>query len=84
MRILYQPPGGPTAVLIPAIPQYIADGVLATKQLDVLQVGIKDVPAGLPFWIVRAADVPADRSMREAWALDTGSMGEPHGVGTQQ
>lgn len=69
-RIVYQLPEQPVSVVIPA-----ACG------LTMKQIGQKDVPAGVPFWIVEAADLPADRTFRDAWDLDFDSMGEPHGFG---
>lgn len=80
-RIVYQLPEQPVAILIPAIPQYIAQGVEAPIQLDILQIGQKDVPAGIPFWIVDAADIPEDRAYRDAWTLEAGDMGAPDGFG---
>lgn len=38
----------------------------------------KDVPAGLPYLIVDASTIPADRTFREAWTAD---FSEPHGHG---
>lgn len=80
-RIIYQIPGQPVAVMIPVIPQYIAPNVLAPVQLDITQIGQKDVPAGIPFWIVSAEDIQEDRSMRAAWTIDADAMGEPDGYG---
>lgn len=45
------------------------------------QIGQKDVPQGVPFWIVPADSIPADRTLRNAWELDVDSMGEPSGFG---
>ena len=69
-RIVYQLPEQPVAILIPC-----------ECGLTLEQIGKKDVPAGVPFWIVEASDIPADRSLRGAWELDVASMGEPCGVG---
>jgi hypothetical protein len=41
-------------------------------------VARKDVPAGLPYLIVTDADLPADRSQRDAWTAD---FSNPHGHG---
>lgn len=70
-RIIYQPATGPAAVLMP-----IDCG------LSVLDIGKKDVPAGLPFWIVDSSAIPQDRTFRDAWELDAASLGTPSGVGT--
>lgn len=69
-RILFQPAGLPAAVLIPC-----ACG------LSLQEIGKKDVPTGLPFWIVDTAAVPTDRAFREAWELDAVALGPSDGVG---
>jgi hypothetical protein len=69
-RIIYQPPGLPVAVIIPC-----------NCGLTLEQIGTKDVPQGLPFWIVPTSSIPSDRDMRNAWAIDTSSIGEPSGRG---
>jgi hypothetical protein len=58
-RIIYPTDDGGVAILIPA-PEYVAEhGIEA--------VAAKDVPAGKPYKIVDAADVPSDRTFRAAW-----------------
>ena len=37
-------------------------------------IAIKDVPAGKPFKIVDAADIPSDRSERDAWTVDEADL----------
>jgi hypothetical protein len=69
-RIVYQLPEQPVAVLIPC------DCGLTLKQ-----IGQKDVPVGVPFWTVDAAELPADRAYRNAWRLDPAQLGEPAGIG---
>lgn len=69
-RIVFQPNDSPAVVLIPG-----ACG------LSIEQIGIKDVPSGIPFWIVPSGDVPADRALRDAWELDMVALGEPAGYG---
>jgi hypothetical protein len=69
-RIIYQKSGSPTTILIPC-----------ECGLTLEQIGKKDVPTGVPFWIVDAADIPSDRVFRDAWELDEASMGEPSGFG---
>jgi hypothetical protein len=68
--IVYQLPGEPVAVLYPC-----------DCGLTIEQIGRKDVPVGVAFWIMPASTVPTDRTFRDAWELDTGSMGEPSGFG---
>jgi hypothetical protein len=65
-RIVYPTDGG-VAVLVPC-----------DCGLPVEQIARKDVPAGLPFLIVDAADIPADRSLRAAWRAD---FSQPDGTG---
>lgn len=72
-RILFQPAGAPAAVLIPC-----------DCGLTLQQIGEKDVPSGLPFWIVDADQVPVDRGFREAWELDVAALGPADGVGGGQ
>lgn len=49
--------------------------------LTVQQIARKDVPAGVPFLIVDAAEIPSDRSLRAAWRAD---FSEPDGYGIGQ
>lgn len=49
--------------------------------LTVEQIARKDVPAGLPFLIVDATDIPTDRSQRAAWRAD---FSQPDGYGIGQ
>ena len=69
-RIVYQLPDQPTVVLIPC-----------ECGLTLRQIGQKDVPQGIPFWIIPADSIPTDRTFRDAWELDVASMGEPSGFG---
>lgn len=67
--IVYQEESAPAAVVIPS------------PGFDLDEVGRRSVPAGQPFWIIEAESLPADRTFRDAWELDTGSLGQPSGVG---
>lgn len=49
--------------------------------LTIEQIAAKDVPAGLPYLIVDAADIPADRTYRAAWRCD---FSQPDGYGGEQ
>ena len=69
-RIVYQAAGEPVAVIIPC-----------ECGLALEQIGQKDVPDGLPFWIVDAVSIPEDRTFRDAWELDQAAMGAPSGIG---
>lgn len=56
-RIIYPTDEGGVAVIIPA----------PDCGLTIDEIAAKDVPAGKPFKIVDAADIPADRTFRNAW-----------------
>lgn len=56
-RIIYPTDNGGVAVIIPA----------ADCGLTIEAIAAKDVPAGKPFKIVDAADIPEDRTFRNAW-----------------
>ena len=57
-RIIYQTECGGVAVIIP------------TGELPIEEVAAKDVPAGVPYEIVSADDIPSDRYFRNAWIAD--------------
>ena len=69
-KIVFQLPGLPVSVMAPA-----------ECGLSALAVGQKDVPEGVPFWIVGDETIPTDRTFRAAWELDFEAMGEPSGIG---
>lgn len=48
--------------------------------LTLLETGQRDVPAGVPFWIVAPSKLPMDEPT-EAWELDIDALGEPSGIG---
>ena len=56
-KILYQTEEGGVAVITPA----------DNCPLTVEEIAIKDVPAGRPYKIVDASEVPTDRTFRDAW-----------------
>jgi hypothetical protein len=70
-RIIYNQDNGVVAVIIPTAE--------ALEQHGIQAIAIKDVPAGKPFKIVDAADIPADRTFREAWTVHNASLTD--GVG---
>ena len=65
-RIIYNQDNGVVAVIIPT-PEALA-------QHGIQAIAIKDVPAGKPFKIVDAADIPEDRSQRDAWTVDEAEL----------
>ena len=68
-RIIYQNSQGGVAVIVP----WLGSG------LTLEQIAAKDVPTGKPYKIVDAADIPADRSERDAWIVDEAELTD--GVG---
>lgn len=70
-RIIYPTENGGVAVIIPT-PE-------ALEQHGIQAIAIKDVPAGKPFKILDAADIPTDRSQRDAWTVDEADLTD--GVG---
>jgi hypothetical protein len=69
--IIYNQDNGVVAVIIPT-PE-------ALEQHGIQAIAIKDVPAGKPFKIVDAADIPSDRSSRDSWTVDEADLTD--GVG---
>lgn len=51
-----------------------------SNTLSLLEVGKKDVPGGVPFWIVDVDQLPLDQPT-ESWVIDEASAGAPHGHG---
>lgn len=56
-RIIYPTDDGGVAVIIPA----------DECGLTIDEIAAKDVPEGKPFKIVDVADIPTDRTFRNAW-----------------
>jgi hypothetical protein len=56
-RIIYPTPEGGVAIIVPA----------PDCGLTIEEIARKDVPAGVDFRIVDAADIPDDRTFRNAW-----------------
>jgi len=54
-RIIYPSDNGGIVVVIPA---------------ESVEAAMKDIPAGKPYKIIDAADIPADRTFRNAWTAD--------------
>ena len=72
-RIIYNQDNGVVAVIIPT-PEALA-------QHSIQAIAIKDVPAGKPFKIVDASEIPTDRSQRDAWTVDESELTD--GVGAE-
>ena len=58
-RIIYPTDEGGVAIVIPS-PE-------ALETMAIEEIAAKDVPAGKPFKIIDTADVPSDRTFRNAW-----------------
>ena len=54
-RIIFQSESGGVAVIVPT---------------GSVELALKDVPLGVPYEIVDAADIPSDRFFRNAWIAD--------------
>ena len=65
-RIIYNQDNGVVAVIIPT-PE-------ALEQHSIQAIAVKDVPFGRPFKILDAADIPSDRSDRDAWTVDEAEL----------
>ena len=61
-RIIYSTTEGGVAVIVPT-PECL-------QTHTILEIAVKDVPAGKPFKIVDASDIPTNRSQRDAWTVD--------------
>jgi hypothetical protein len=64
--IIYKQDTGVVAIVRPTEEALNAHSIQA--------IAIKDVPAGKPFKIVDAADIPSDRSDRDAWTVDEADL----------
>jgi len=72
-RIIYKQDDGSVAVIIPTPEALALYGIEA--------IAAKDVPAGKPFKIIDASEIPADRSQRNAWTVDEADLTD--GVGAE-
>jgi hypothetical protein len=69
-RIIYQSDGG-VVILQPTVE------VLLKYTIE--EIAAKDVPAGVPYKIIDVADIPTDRTFRNAWEA---VIDQPDGVGS--
>jgi hypothetical protein len=60
-RIIYQTEDGGVAIIVPS----------PDCGLSIEQIAAKDVPAGKAYKIVDVADIPTDRTFRNAWEMET-------------
>jgi len=71
-RIIYKNKDNTISIIIPS------EEVLGFT--DINTIAQKDVPYGLPYWIVPVDNILTDRTYRAAWEIDE-SIGEPDGYG---
>ena len=72
-RIIYKTDEG-LAVIIPS------DEALATRTIQ--EIADKDVPSGVAYKIVDVADIPSDRTFRNAWNIADSELSD--GVGADR
>ena len=65
-RIIFNQDNGVVAIIIPT-PE-------ALEQHTIMEIAIKDVPAGKPFKIMDASDIPSDRTFRAAWTVSDSEL----------
>jgi hypothetical protein len=71
--IIYKQDNGVAAIVRPTAEALALYGIQA--------IAIKDVPAGKPFKIIDASEVPTDRSARDLWTVDDADLTD--GIGGQ-
>jgi len=71
MKIIYKNQDESIAVLHPT------DEVLEQYSINI--IAQKDVPAGVPYWIVEDSAIPEDRTFRDAWRIPPTI--KPNGIG---
>lgn len=65
-RIIYKNDDNSISIIIPA-PE-------ALQSHSIMEIAIKDVPAGKPFKIVSLEDIPSDREFRSAWTIEDSEL----------
>lgn len=71
--IIYKQDTGTVAIIRPTEEAIAIYGIDAIAQ--------KDVPAGKPYQIIDASELPTDRSLRNAWTVDEADLTD--GVGAE-
>jgi hypothetical protein len=72
-RIIFPTDDGGVAVIVPS-PNCL-------KEHTIEEIAAKDVPAGKPYKIVGVADIPSDRTFRDAWTVNEADLTD--GVGAE-
>lgn len=79
MKIIYKNLDGSVAVIHPTTE--------ALKLITIQEIALKDVPTGLAFAIINDAEIPSDRTFRDAWEIDpvtlTDGVGADYGAGSE-
>ena len=71
--IIYKQDSGVVAIIRPTEEAIALYGIKAIAE--------KDVPAGKPYKIIDASEIPTDRSQRNAWTVDDADLTD--GVGAE-
>jgi len=71
--IIYKQDNGVVAIIRPTEEALAVYGIEAIAQ--------KDVPAGKPYRVIDASEIPADRGQRNAWTVDDADLTD--GVGAE-
>lgn len=71
--IIYKQDNGRMAIVRPT-----EEGL---AQYGINAIALKDVPAGKPFKIIAATEVPADRAKRDVWTVDDANLTDGVGAG---
>lgn len=71
--IIYKQESGAIAIVRPTVE--------AVEQYGIEAIAQKDVPAGRPYKIIDASELPEDRSQRHAWTVDDAELTD--GVGAE-
>jgi hypothetical protein len=72
-QIIFQNDEGGVSVIVPS-PNCLQEHTIE-------EIAAKDVPAGKPYKIVDVADIPSDRTFRNAWTVDEADLTD--GVGAE-
>jgi hypothetical protein len=71
--IIYKQENGVVAIIRPTDE--------ALQRYGIEAIAAKDVPAGKPYKIIDASEIPTDRSQRNAWTVDDADLTD--GVGAE-
>lgn len=69
--IIYKQENGGLSIILPTEEAVALHGIEA--------VAVKDVPAGKPYKIIDVAEIPTDRSQRDAWTVDDADLTDGFG-----